>query len=537
MKQKILTGKLGLGLIVALGLLGWVAVLPLRAQDDSTAKKDEPVAVEQPAEPSARSPESSDEDEGHEHRHGSDVVMVGNDFVLKEDEVAKDVVVVSGNATIHGRVSGDLVVVGGSAKVLGKVDGEMVVVLGPATLGPASEIQRDVTVIGGTLTRNAGSKIGGAPHVVPGFGILPKFESLQTYLVHGLMLARPIAPQVGWVWIVVGICLLIYLLIALLFPRPIQACVDALEKKPVSSFFMGILLFVLFAPLTFLLAVSVVGIVVIPFLFCATVVAFLFGKVAVYRFAGTQLGKQFNLPTFQLPLVAFLIGALIFCLLYTIPVLGLLVWCAIIPFGMGAATLAAFGGMRREGNGKPTAAPAAAGAAAVAGAAAGTVAVASTPAVAGGPTPSAPGASQPPLLQSAPSAADFISMPRAGFWLRTCSTVLDFVLFIVLSICLHTIRVHLGPKLLFLWFIYHVAMWAWKGTTIGGIVMGIKVVRVDGRPVDAGVALVRAAGSIFSALVLGLGFFWAGWNREKQSWHDKIAGTVMVKVPKSLPLL
>jgi uncharacterized RDD family membrane protein YckC len=78
---------------------------------------------------------------------------------------------------------------------------------------------------------------------------------------------------------------------------------------------------------------------------------------------------------------------------------------------------------------------------------------------------------------------------------------------------------------------------ALPGMTVGGIVMGIKLVRVDGRPVDLGVALVRAAASIFSALILGLGFFWAGWNREKQSWHDKIAGTVMVKVPKGVALL
>jgi uncharacterized RDD family membrane protein YckC len=140
-------------------------------------------------------------------------------------------------------------------------------------------------------------------------------------------------------------------------------------------------------------------------------------------------------------------------------------------------------------------------------------------------------------MQSTPSPTDFISMPRAGFWLRTCATVLDFVLFMFVSICLHTIRIKLGPKLLLLWFIYHVAMWAWKGTTIGGIVMGIKLVRVDGRPVDVGLALVRAAASIFSALVMFIGFFWAGWNREKQSWHDKIAGTALVKMPKGVSLL
>jgi len=519
MKQEILSGKLGLAL--ALGTLVLVGVLPSRAQDDSAEKKeknDREVTAEQqaenprtpaePATPEEHSRESEDADNGHIRREGNDAVLVGNDFVLKEDEVVKDVVVVSGNATIHGRVTGDLVVVGGSAKVLGRVEGEMTVILGSATLDPNAEVERDVTVIGGTLTRAPGSKIGGTPHVVSRFGILPKFESLQTYVVHGLMLARPIAPQVGWVWIVVGICLLIYLLIAVLFPRPIQACVDTLEKRPVSSFFMGVLLFVLIAPLTILLVVSVVGIAVIPFLFCAMIVAFLFGKVAVYRFAGTQLGRQFNLPTFQLPLVAFLIGALIFCLLYTIPLLGFLVWCAIIPFGMGAATLAAFGGLRREGNGKATLAPAVAGTAAV----------------------SAPASSGPPVMQSAPSPTEFISMPRAGFWLRTCATVLDVLLFVFVLIVT-------GPKVLLFWFVYHVAMWAWKGTTVGGIVFGIKLVRTDGRAVDVGVALVRAAAAIFSALVLGLGFFWAGWNREKQSWHDKIAGTVMVKVPRGVPLL
>ncbi len=503
MKQRLLFEKLGLAMV--LGTISVFGVLPLRAQDDAKEKKDEPVALEQPVDAPVPAKESDDEDKSRHGRRGEDAVMVGNDFVLKEGEVAQNVVIVSGNARISGRVSGELVVVGGSAEVLGKVDGKMVVILGSASLGPAAEIGGDVAVVGGRLTREPGSKIDGTPRVVSRPGILPKFEALQAYTIHGPMFGRPIAPQVPWVWTVVGIFLLIYLLIAVLFPRPIQACVDTLEKRPVGSFFMGILLFVLLAPLTFLLAVSIVGIVVIPFLFCAMIIAFLFGKVSVYRFAGAQLGRQFNLATFQLPLVALLIGALIFCLLYMIPVLGFLVWCAIIPFGMGAAALAAFAGLRREGNGRSAVA-----------------AVATTAAV--------PVASDPPLIPGAVSPADLISMSRAGFWLRTCATVLDVLLFVFVLILT-------GPKALLLWLIYHVAMWAWKGTTVGGIVVGIKLVRVDGRPVDVGVALVRVAAGIFSALVLGLGFFWAGWDRGKQSWHDKIAGTVMVKVPKGMLLL
>ena len=460
MKQKRLFGQWRLAMV--LGTVGLFGVLPLRAQDDAKEKKDEPLALEQPADSPVKAKESDDEDKRHDWHGSRDVVIVGNDMVLKEDEEAADAVVVFGNATIKGRVAGDLVVIAGSAKVLGTVEGDLVTILGSATLGPEAKMKHDVVVVGGTLTREPGAKIDGTPTVVSTLGIFPNFEWLKSYAVHGLMMARPIAPQVGWVWGVVGICLLIYLLIAILFPRPIQACVDTLEKRPVGSFFMGILLFVLLAPLTFLLAVSIVGIVVIPFLFCAMIVAFLFGKVSVYRFAGAQLGRQFNLATFQLPLVAFLIGALIFCLLYMIPVLGFLVWCAIIPFGMGAAALAAFGGLRRESNGRSAVG-----------------AVAATAAM--------PSASDPPLMPGAVSPADLISMSRAGFWLRTCATALDVLLFVFVLIVTH-------EKALLLWLVYHVAMWAWKGTTVGGIVVGIKLVRVDGRPVDVGVALVREIG-------------------------------------------
>src|SRR6266516_1138675 len=120
MKQKRLFEKLGLAMV--LGTLGLFGILPLGAQDES--KKDEPVALEQPADSPVPARESDDEDKGH-GRHGSkDVVIVGNDFVLKEDEVAADVVVVAGNATINGRVSRDLVVGGGTAEVLGRVDFE-----------------------------------------------------------------------------------------------------------------------------------------------------------------------------------------------------------------------------------------------------------------------------------------------------------------------------------------------------------------------------------------------------------------------------
>jgi len=77
-------------------------------------------------------------------------------------------------------------------------------------------------------------------------------------------------------------------------------------------------------------------------------------------------------------------------------------------------------------------------------------------------------------------------------------------------------------------------MWALKGATIGGLVVGTRIVRTDGSPVNFQVAIVRALAAFLSAAALMLGFFWAGWSGQKQSWHDIIAGTYVIKTRTAL---
>ena len=95
-----------------------------------------------------------------------------------------------------------------------------------------------------------------------------------------------------------------------------------------------------------------------------------------------------------------------------------------------------------------------------------------------------------------------------------------------------------GPPVFFIVALaYFAGLWAWKGTTLGGIVLKLQVVRHDGGPLTFLVALVRGLAAAFSAVVFFLGFFWIGWDRDKQGWHDKIAGTVIVKTPKGMSLI
>lgn len=76
---------------------------------------------------------------------------------------------------------------------------------------------------------------------------------------------------------------------------------------------------------------------------------------------------------------------------------------------------------------------------------------------------------------------------------------------------------------------YFAVMLAWRGTTLGGMVAGLRVVRLDGRPMDRPTAVVRALAAILSVLSGGLGWLWGSWDARRQTWHDRIAGTVVVR--------
>jgi uncharacterized RDD family membrane protein YckC len=85
--------------------------------------------------------------------------------------------------------------------------------------------------------------------------------------------------------------------------------------------------------------------------------------------------------------------------------------------------------------------------------------------------------------------------------------------------------------------VYGAVMWKLRGTTVGGIVFDLHVVRLDGRPLDWETAIVRALGCFLSLAIAGLGFLWIAFDHQKQAWHDKIAGTVVVRVAKGRPLV
>ena len=75
-----------------------------------------------------------------------------------------------------------------------------------------------------------------------------------------------------------------------------------------------------------------------------------------------------------------------------------------------------------------------------------------------------------------------------------------------------------------------VLFWFYKSATPGKMAIHAKIVdaKTGGKP-STGQLVGRYLSYYISLIPLGLGFFWVGWDARKQGWHDKLAGTVVVR--------
>jgi uncharacterized RDD family membrane protein YckC len=144
-------------------------------------------------------------------------------------------------------------------------------------------------------------------------------------------------------------------------------------------------------------------------------------------------------------------------------------------------------------------------------------------------------AATPPVEPPPPAySAGLAAYPRATFLDRVAAFAIDTVLVAIANNMLDMNR-HDGFFFVLL-VAYHIVFWAWKGTTIGGIVCSLRVVRTHGVELRFVDSLVRGLSGVLSVAAVGIGSLWMLHDRERQMWHDKIAGTLVVKVPREMVL-
>lgn len=460
--------------------------------------------------------------------YAESVLRVGQDYTVPAGTVVREISVVFGDARIEGRVDGDVVVVFGKAQLASTavIDGSLVVVGGSGNAEEGASVGRDLIVVAGGFDAPS-SFTPGAHQIIVGpraFG--GRLDALVPWVTRGLLWGRLIVPDVPWVWRLAAVFFLVALALNLIFDRPARACAETLAEKPLTTFLVGLLVLLLTGPLCLLLTVSVIGIAVVPFVICALIAATLIGRIGATRWIGARIVPQSDTESRLLSLRSFLLGSAVLCVAYMIPLLGLFTWSMLGVFGLGAAALAFVTGYRRE-NPLPEPAPAAA------------VAV-TTPVLEYAPAaPAFPNhdatAPVPPSVGPA-TVSDLASFPHALFRDRLFAFVLDVILVLIAQQMFDLRRWDTDSAFFLLLLAYHIGFWTWKGTTVGGIICQLRVVRTDGAPLRFVDALVRGLSSIFSLAVVGIGCLWILRDPERQAWHDKIAGTYVVKVPRNWPL-
>jgi uncharacterized RDD family membrane protein YckC len=130
-----------------------------------------------------------------------------------------------------------------------------------------------------------------------------------------------------------------------------------------------------------------------------------------------------------------------------------------------------------------------------------------------------------------PSAGTGPSGPRAGFWRRFAALLLDGILIGIVTGILRAIFGANGANGIgtLIWLAYLTYFEGSSGQTVGKKALGIRVVDFSaGGSIGYGRAFIRSIGRILSGLVLLLGYLWMLWDKEKQTWHDKFANSVVV---------
>lgn len=149
------------------------------------------------------------------------------------------------------------------------------------------------------------------------------------------------------------------------------------------------------------------------------------------------------------------------------------------------------------------------------------------------------------MLESTRSGA-----PAAGFWIRVAAALVDLVLLGVVQFSLGLVggrvwgrdvdalpvfQTLIGLFTLLFSCLYATVLHSTGGQTIGKLLVGVRVLGVEGEPLPPGAALLRWFGYFASFATLGAGFAMAGLRRDKRALHDLIAGSRVERERRPAP--
>lgn len=135
-----------------------------------------------------------------------------------------------------------------------------------------------------------------------------------------------------------------------------------------------------------------------------------------------------------------------------------------------------------------------------------------------------------------------------GFWARVLATLIDSVLIMAITLppllgiyglaYLENRNMFQNPADIIisnvLPMILVILFWTKKQATPGKMAVSARIVDAQtGSKPSKKQCVGRYFAYFLSIIPLGLGFLWVAFDPKKQAWHDKLAGTVVVKISRS----
>ncbi len=191
-----------------------------------------------------------------------------NDFLLEPDETLTTLVLIAGDATIQGTVTGNVLVIGGNVE-----------------LTEGAQVKGLLKVIGGTVNGSLESvqnvRINNQWQMAPAVANL----LMHPHTIWDIKKERNFRLTIQKFVIL----LITYLLIAVIFSRPINAVSSMLSEKPIGSLLFSILMFIVMPAVAVVLILSIVGYPFLLLCICLLVPVALCGKTAIFLTLGSTL--------------------------------------------------------------------------------------------------------------------------------------------------------------------------------------------------------------------------------------------------------